>query len=130
MNGTELASAKRVAARNYMDLIAWQKAMRLAEAIHEATSAMPVEERFGLTAQMRRAAVGIPANIAEGEGRKTCGEFANQLSVAHGSVRELETHVMLAGRLGYIGTERSGLLLSQLAEVGRLINGLARSLKR
>jgi four helix bundle protein len=116
--------------RNYQDLIAWQKAMTLAESVYTATSAMPHEERFGLTAQMRRAAIGIPANIAEGEGRRTDGEFVNQLSVAHGSVRELETHVMLADRLRFIEAEVTAPLLLQLGEVGRLINGLARSLKR
>jgi len=79
---------------------------------------------------MRRAAVGIPANIAEGEGRRTRGEFANQLSVAHGSIRELETHVMLAQRLGFLGAEPSRALLTQLAEVGRLVNGLVNSLGR
>jgi len=101
-----------VPSKNYQDLIAWQKAMTLAESVYQATSAMPQEERFGLTAQMRRAAVGIPANIAEGEGRRICGEFLNQLSAAHGSVRELETHVMLAGRLRFIGREVVEALLN------------------
>jgi len=104
--------------------------MALAEAVYRTTYDMPPVERFGLTAQMRLAAVGIPANIAEGEGRRTRGEFANQLSVAHGSVRELETHVMLAGRLGFIAPEPSRALLMQLAEIGRLIKGLANSLVR
>ena len=85
---------------------------------------------FGLAAQMRRTAVSIPANIAEGQGRLTNGEFGNQLSVAHGSIRELETHVMLAGRLRLISTDTVDALLTQLAEVGRLTKGLANSLKR
>jgi four helix bundle protein len=119
-----------VASKNYTDLIAWQKGMALAKAVYEATSIMPRDERFGLVAQMRRAGVSIPANIAEGEGRRTCGEFANQLSVAHGSVRELETHVMLAGNLGLLDDERVRALLEGLSEVGRLINGLSNSLNR
>ena len=113
-----------------MDLVAWQKAMRLAQAVYLASQAMPPEERFGLTAQMRRAAVSIPANIAEGQGRRTDGEFVNQLSIAHGSVRELETHVMLAGRLNYLGDETVRGLLTQTGEVGRLVKGLSNSMKR
>ncbi len=116
--------------RNYTDLIAWQKAMALAEAVYVATRQLPAEERFGLSAQMRRAAVSIPANIAEGQGRRTNGEFGNQLSVAHGSIRELETHVMLAGRLGLMSQDIVDGLLAQLAEAGRLTTGLANSLKR
>ena len=116
--------------RNYTDLIAWQKAMTLAEAVYVATRTLLVDERFGLTAQMRRAAVSIPANIAEGQGRRTAGEFGNQLSVAHGSIRELETHVMLADRLRLIPEDVAKNLMSQLGEVGRLTTGLANSLKR
>jgi four helix bundle protein len=116
--------------RNYQDLIAWQKAMNLAERVYRATSAMPPEERFGLTAQMRRAAVGVPANIAEGQGRRTCGEFLNQLSAAHGSVRELETHVILAGRLGQLPGDSVEDILNAASEVGKLVTGLAKSLRQ
>ena len=116
--------------RNYSDLIAWQKAMDLTEAIYAASSAMPPNERFGLTSQMRRAAVSVPANIAEGEGRRTRGEFLNQLSVAHGSLRELETHVQLAVRLWFLNCDVGRQLLDQTAEVGRILNGLARSLRQ
>ena len=115
--------------RNYADLIAWQRAMDLAIAVYEASRALPPEERFGLTSQMRRAAVSIPANIAEGQGRRTCGEFLNQLSVAHGSVRELETHAILAGRLEFIDASEVDALLERAGEVGRLVTGLANSLK-
>jgi four helix bundle protein len=113
-----------------MDLIAWQKAMTLAEAVYSATLELPRDEKFGLCAQMRRAAVSIPANIAEGEGRRTPGEFVNLLSVAHGSVRELETHVMLAGRLRYLPVETVQSLLGRAAEVGRLVKGLSNSKER
>jgi four helix bundle protein len=119
-----------VVSRNFTNLIAWQKAMALAKAVYEATSIMSRDERFGLVAQMRRAAVSIPANIAEGQGRRTCSEFTNQLSVAHGSVRELETHVMLAGDLGLLDVERVQALLKGLGEVGRLVKGLSNSLNR
>ena len=104
--------------------------MDLVETVYRATIRMPAEERFGLTSQMRRAAVAIPANIAEGQGRRTDGEFLNQLSIAHGSVRELETHVMVAGRLGHIPQDRVDEMLSAAGEVGRLVTGLAKSLTR
>ena len=113
--------------RNYRDLIAWQKAMDLAAAVYAAKDALPSTERFGLSSQMRRAAVSIPANIAEGQGRTTRGEFRNQLSAAHGSVRELETHVMLAERLHFLSRDCAKELLERLAEIGRLVTGLAKS---
>ena len=69
--------------RNYQDLIAWQKAMTLVVAVYQSGKRMPADERFGLVAQMRRAAVSIPSNIAEGQGRRTDGEYLNQLSIAH-----------------------------------------------
>jgi four helix bundle protein len=125
-----LASSAVMPSRNYKDLIAWQRAMDLVETVYRATIRMPAEERFGLTSQMRRAAVAIPANIAEGQGRRTDGEFLNQLSIAHGSVRELETHVMVAGRLGHIPQDRVDEMLSAAGEVGRLVTGLAKSLTR
>ena len=116
--------------KNYMDLIAWQKAMTLVEAVYSATRALPPDEKFGLSSQMRRAAVSIPANIAEGQGRRTDGEFVNLLSVAHGSVRELETHVMLAERLHLLPEQTVRPLLSSAAEVGKLVKGLLNSKER
>jgi len=114
---------------DYTELIAWQRAMDLATAVYQASRSMPPDERYGLTAQMRRAAVSVSANIAEGQCRRTCGEFLNSLSVASGSVGELETHVILAGRLEFIGADSVEGILKKAAEVGRLINGLANSLK-
>jgi four helix bundle protein len=116
-----------VGGKNYQDLIAWQKAMDLAEAVYRATASLPREELFGLTSQMRRAAISIPANIAEGQGRRTDGEFVNQLSVAHGSIRELETHAILCGRLRMLKAAEVRSLLDAAAEVGRLVTGLANS---
>jgi four helix bundle protein len=94
-----------MAIRNCRDLLAWQKAMALVEGVYRITSELPTDERFGLMVQMRRAAVSIPSNIAEGEGRRTNGEYLNQLSVAHGSIRELETHLLLAERLGMLSRD-------------------------
>lgn len=127
--GVWFAHRVGVTIRNFMDLIAWQKAMALAEAVYRISAALPTDERFGLTAQMRRAAVGIPSNIAEGQGRRTDGEFLNLISVAHGSVRELETQLMLCERLGFLDGKGVGSVLKQTAEVGRLINGLANSIE-
>ena len=115
---------------NYTDLLAWQKAMGLVEGVYSLSSSMPGEERFGLTAQMRRAAVSVASNIAEGQGRRTVGEFLNHLSIAHGSIRELETHVILAERLRFMSSDKTSRLVSMTAEVGRLVTGLANSLER
>ena len=114
---------------DYTELVAWQRAMDLAVAVYQASALLPPEERFGLQAQMRRAAVSISANIAEGQGRRTCGEFLNQLSVAYGSLCELETHVHLAQRLTLINDDAGKGILDRAAEVGRLINGLSKSLR-
>jgi len=104
--------------------------MELVETVYRESAAISVEERYGLTAQMRRAAVSIPANIAEGQGRHTDGEFLNQLSVAHGSVRELETHAMIAGRLDYLAPNVVTNILHRTADVGRLVTALANELRR
>jgi four helix bundle protein len=119
-----------MSAVDYRGLEAWQCAMSLAEAVYRASAGLPPDERYGLIAQMRRAAISIPANIAEGQGRRTCGEFLNQLSVAHGSLRELETHALMAERLKLLDAGTASALMERAGEVGRLIQGLARSLER
>ena len=115
-------------ARNYRDLIAWQKAMDLAERVYLLTAEFPNDERFSLTSQLRRAVVSIASNIAEGQGRFTKADFRRFLSIAHGSVREVETQVLLARRLSYLSEEQLNLVLESSSEVGRLILGLAKSL--
>ena len=116
--------------RNYADLIAWQKAMNLAESVYRVTKTLPRDEAYGLTSQMRRAAVSIPSNIAEGEGRGTSGQFLHMLAVSYGSLRELETQVLLAGRLQLLSEHDRSHVIEQCAEVGRLLNGLMKSIKR
>ena len=116
--------------RNYADLIAWQKAMNLAESVYRVTKTLPRDETYGLTSQMRRAAVSIPSNIAEGEGRGTSGQFLHMLGVSYGSLRELETQVILAGRLQLLSEDDRRHVIEQCAEVGRLLNGLMKSIKR
>ena len=114
---------------NYTELVAWQKAMDLVQDVYLATKTFPKEEKYGLTTQMQRAAVSIPSNIAEGQGRSGRGEFRHHLSIAHGSLRELETQLVIALRLGYLSQSRVDDLLGLAGTVGRLINGLLRSLQ-
>jgi four helix bundle protein len=113
---------------SYRDLVVWQKAVDLVTEVYTATSSFPREEAFGLTAQMRRCAVSVPSNIAEGQGRATKGEFIQFLSHARGSLFELETQLHIAGRLGYLPSEcREGLRV-RAGEVARILNGLLTSL--
>jgi four helix bundle protein len=113
---------------SFRDLIAWQKAMVLVEDVYRTTAGWPIDERFGLTSQIRRAAVSIPSNIAEGSGRTGSREFRHSLSIAHGSICELETQIDLAVRLGICGSEAGDQLQGQAAEVGRIVRGLMRKL--
>lgn len=117
-----------MAGQNYRDLTVWQRGMELAEEVYRATGAFPRDERFGLTSQMRRAAVAVPSNIAEGQGRGTPRDFVRFLQIAHGSVREVETQVLLAERLQFLESGQAEGLLARAAGVGRLLNGLINSL--
>jgi four helix bundle protein len=119
-----------MSSRNYTDLIAWQKAMDLVVMVYRETTVFPKEERYGLTNQLRRAAVSIPSNIAEGQGRQTTRDFQRFLTMAYGSLREVETQVSIAERLEYIERAKSAGIHAQCAEVGRLVNGLSNSLVR
>src|SRR5690554_6885726 len=112
--------------RDHRDLEAWQKAMDLAERTYVATKAFPHDERFGLSAQMRRAAISIPSNIAEGAARRTTKDFIAFAHAARASLAELETQVILASRVGLLANVDRWL--QQLREVGKLLNGLIRSL--
>jgi four helix bundle protein len=114
--------------RSYKDLIAWQKSVDLVEAIYVTTRRWPKEELYGLTDQVRRAAVSVPSNIAEGQGRAVVREFVHYLRIARGSLFEVETQVIIAERLGYLDSNRTKELLAQVAEVSRLLSGLLRSL--
>jgi four helix bundle protein len=114
--------------KNYRDLIAWQKAMDLVEDVYRLTKKFPKEELYGLTSQLRRCSVSVPSNIAEGQGRGTDPEFAHRLSIAHGSLREAETQLLIATRLQYVDGRDADALLDRAAEVGRLVTGLRKSL--
>ena len=117
-----------MALKFYRDLVVWQKAMDLVTEIYRVTQKFPKHELFSLTSQLRRAAVSIPSNIAEGQGRLTPGEFRQFLGHARGSLLEAETQIVLATRLHYISQEQSDNLLQQSAEVGRILNGLLASI--
>jgi four helix bundle protein len=112
--------------RDYRHLVAWQRAHSMAMRVYEATRRFPDDERFGLLAQIRRSAVSVPSNIAEGAGRATVGEFKHFLSIAAGSASELQYQLELAGARGYLGEELEGLLVDA-HEVKKLIWGLRRS---
>ena len=116
--------------RNYQDLIVWQKAMDLVEEVYTSSRSLPREEVYGLTSQLRRAAVSIPSNIAEGQGRRTTADFVRHLSISYGSLREVETQTLIAARLRYLTSGRCQDILKRAGEVGRLLNGLMSSLAR
>jgi four helix bundle protein len=116
--------------RHYTDLIAWQKAMDLVVRVYEATQRFPADERFGLTNQVRRAAVSVPSNIAEGQGRHSTRDFVRCLSIAYGSLQEVETQLVIARRLDYLEAAFETGLSELTSEVARLINGLINSLRQ
>jgi len=116
-----------MAQASFYKLIAWQKAVDLAEHIYKTTEAFPREERFGLTAQLRRCAVSVPSNIAEGHGRLTVGEWRHFLGQARGSVLEMQTQLVLAKRLRFVDATIIDSTLELSEEVGRIINGLLAS---
>lgn len=113
---------------SYTELVAWQRAMDLAVEVYRATQGFPPDERFGLTSQVRRAAVSVPSNIAEGQGRLTKGEFRQFLGQARGSLLEVETQMELARRLGFLPPMTADAMASQLSAVLRPLNGLLTSL--
>jgi four helix bundle protein len=110
--------------RSYKDLVAWQKAMELVTATYRASANFPKDELFGLTSQLRRAAVSIPSNIAEGQGRLSEKEFRYFLGQSRGSLMEVETQLQIAQNLGYLNDDDLPDLLHRCAEVGRILNGL------
>lgn len=114
---------------SYRDLIVWQKAMDLVVAVYELTGTFRREEMFGLTFQLRKAAVSVPSNIAEGQSRWSTKEFLHHLSIAHGSGAEVETQTLVSVRLKYAAQARADIVLGLAAEVKKMINGLANSLE-
>ncbi len=119
-----------MASRNYRDLIAWQRAMELVDLVYQLTSRFPRDELFGLTSQLKRASISIASNIAEGQGRVLPRDFRRFLRIAYGSLREVETQILIGQRQHFLGESDVHAVLDKTSEIGRLINGLLRSLER
>jgi four helix bundle protein len=115
--------------RSYRDLVAWQKAIALAKAVYIACESFPKNETYGLSSQVKRSVVSVAANLAEGHSRETTRDFLRFINIAYGSLSETETHLILANELGMISMQSLEDMLEQSAEIGRILNGLSRSLK-
>src|SRR5918996_1693760 len=118
-----MASQKK-SVRGYRDLQVWRLAIDLVVDAYRLTKGFPKHETYGLTVQLRRAAVSVPANIAEGHGREHLGDYLRHLSYANGSLMELETHCIIAARLEYLPRSDARALLGRTAELGRMLAGL------
>ena len=115
---------------SYRDLVAWKRSMALVLEVYRLTQSFPKIETYGLTSQLRRAAVSIPSNIAEGQARLTTGEFKHFLGNARGSLKEVETQILISTDPGYLRTEECEKLLAATTELGKILNGLIASLDR
>ena len=113
----------RTAVRTYRDLSVWQRAMDLVVLAYQKSKQLPKDELYGLTSQIRRAATSIPANIAEGQGRRFTSEFLHFLGVARGSLLELETHLLASQRLGFLNGSDVNECLEPAGEVSRMLPG-------
>jgi four helix bundle protein len=125
MNPAILAKTR---ADGFKDLLVWQKAMLLAKSIYQITRQFPPDEKFGLIAQMRRAAVSVPSNIAEGQARHTTGEFVQSISHAEGSLAELYTQLRLGVDSGFSSDSETEVIFAEIDEIRKMLNGLRRSL--
>jgi four helix bundle protein len=121
---------KTNATRSYKDLVVWQKGIALAKLVYGLTRSFPSEEKFGIVAQMRRAAVSIPSNVAEGQSRHTTGEFVQFISHAEGSVAELDTQLILSIDLNFCTTAAADPTFELIGELRRMLNALRRKLLR
>ena len=115
--------------KSFKELQVWQKAYALSLEVYKLTKNFPAAEKFGLISQLRRAAISVPSNIAEGYGRKTTGEYIFALYIAYGSLCELETQIMISCDLNYLNNTKYKLISERLAEVGKMLKGLIKSLQ-
>lgn len=115
--------------QGYRDLLVWQQSMSLAEEVYKVTGDFPKTEIYGLTSQLRRAAVSVPSNIAEGQARNSTGEYVQFLGVSKGSLAEVETQLEIACRLGWLSPADKERLLAQADEIGRMLAGLINKLR-
>lgn len=116
--------------RYYRELQVWRKSMDLVDHVYRLTRGFPKEETYGLTSQIRRSAVSIPSNIAEGQGRNSTQQFLHHLSIAYGSLMEMETQILIAYRQGYLTQDQAHAVMLQTSEIGRMLNGLSAALAR
>ncbi len=114
---------------SHRDLLVWQKSMDLVEAIYRITQKLPSHEQFGLVSQLRRAAVSIPSNIAEGYGRQSSGNYRQFLSVSRGSLLELETQIELCVRLDYLTKAETATVMSDITEISKMLTSLISKIK-
>nr|WP_281024049.1 four helix bundle protein [Rhizobium tropici] len=119
----------QTAINSYQDLTVWQRAMDLAVECYALTKEFPKEEIYGLVSQIRRASVSIAANIAEGYGREATGAYVHHLKIAQGSLKELETHLIISTRVGVVTLEQVGSAISMSDEIGRMLRSLIRRLQ-
>ena len=115
--------------KTYRDLKVWQKSYELCLKIYRITGKFPKEEKYGLTSQLRRSAVSVPSNIAEGYGRKTTADYIRMLYIAYGSICEVETQILLAGDLGFIEKGALATIKGNIVEVERMLKALIKSLE-
>jgi four helix bundle protein len=120
----------KTAINSYRDLTVWKAALDLATDCYGLTKAFPSSEAYGMTSQIRRSSSSIAANIAEGHGRESTGSFIQFLRVAQGSLKELETHLILSGRVGLMHEPDAGRLLNDTDEIGKMLRSLIRSLQQ
>jgi four helix bundle protein len=126
----ELDGDKPSPLQSHRESEVWQRAIELVEAIYQLSREFPSDERFGLTAQMRRAAVSVPSNIAEGYGRLQRGKYVHHLAIANGSLQEIETQLVIAGRLQYVSRQGARPTWELLQDVSKMLNKLISSLRQ
>lgn len=122
-----VSSKKNMTVKSYQELSVWKKSIDLTKEVYAATKNFPKEEIFGLTSQLRRACVSIPSNIAEGQSRGT-QDFKRFLTIAMGSLAEVETQLLISKELGYLQIELYSRIIELCSEIGKMLNGLHRSL--
>jgi four helix bundle protein len=116
-------------AQSYRDLLVWQKAMQLCKHVYDLTPSLPSDERFGLTSQIKRSAVSIPSNIAEGRSRRTTGDYLRHLDYSYGSMAELETQLLIAQQNQWLTSDVLQPIFALCTEISKMLNGLISSLE-
>ena len=115
---------------SFEDLLVWQKSISLVETLYEITAKFPAEEKFNLTSQLRRAAVSVPSNIAEGYSRKSLGDYIRFLLISVGSLAEIKTQLVIANRLNFLGNESMAVIKEKIVEIDKMLRALVKSLEK